>query len=90
MAVASCSLYASRKGDRFIEFVDRDALVSINKPFCSPLVLIVQIAGLKQAKNVAGKYPHLIQTPFGDAEFGKNLVYVSRQLAATTSRRFEF
>jgi len=42
------------------------------------LVLILQIAGLEEAKNLAGKCPPLIQTPFGDAEFWKNLTYSSR------------
>jgi hypothetical protein len=26
-------------------------------PFCFPAVLILQVAGLEEAKNLAGKYP---------------------------------
>jgi hypothetical protein len=48
------------------------------------------IAGLKEAKNLAGKVLHLIQDPFADGEFVKNLACLSRQLNASANRRFKF
>jgi hypothetical protein len=43
----------------------------------------------QNAKNLAGKVLRLIQDRLGDAEFGKNLVFPSRQFAASANRRFE-
>ena len=48
------------------------------------------IAGLEEAKNLAGKVLRLIQDRLSDAEFGKNLANLSNQFAASANRRFEF
>jgi hypothetical protein len=51
----------------------------------------VWIAGPEETKNPAGKEVlRLIQGPFSDAEFGKNLANLSNQFAASANRRFEF
>jgi hypothetical protein len=38
----------------------------------------------------SGKVLHLIQDRLSDAEFGKNLAFVSKQFASNANRRFEF
>jgi hypothetical protein len=46
------------------------------------------IAGLEEAKNLAGKAGrvlHLIKIGFSDAEFGRNLAKPSKQFAATVN-----
>jgi hypothetical protein len=43
------------------------------------------VAGPEETKNF-----RLIQDPFSDAEFGKIMVGLSRQFAASASRRFQF
>jgi hypothetical protein len=48
------------------------------------------VAGLEEAKDLAGKSSHLIQDRLSDAEFGKNLACLSSQFAASANRRFEF
>ena len=48
------------------------------------------IAGLEEAKNLAGKVLRLIQDRLSDAEFGKNLANLSNQFAASANRRFQF
>jgi len=45
------------------------------------------IAGLEEAKNLAGKCPPPDSDPRSDAEFGKNLASVSRQFAASANHR---
>jgi hypothetical protein len=47
------------------------------------------IAGLEEAKNLAGKVLRLIQDRLSDAEFGKNLASRSNQFGASANRRFE-
>jgi hypothetical protein len=48
------------------------------------------IAGLEEAKNLAGRVLRLIQDRLGDAEFGKNLTKLSKQFAASADQGFEF
>jgi hypothetical protein len=48
------------------------------------------MAGPEEAKNLAGKCPPSDSDPRSDDEFGKNLASLSRQLAASANRRFEF
>ena len=48
------------------------------------------IAGLEEAKNLAGKVLRLIQDRLSDAEFGKNLANLSNQFAASANRGFQF
>jgi len=48
------------------------------------------VAGLEEAKNLAGKVLRLIQDRLSDAEFGKNLAKLSKRFTASGDRRFEF
>ena len=48
------------------------------------------VAGLEEAKNLAGKVLRLIQDRLSDAECGKNAAKLSNQFAASANRRFEF
>jgi hypothetical protein len=48
------------------------------------------IVGLEEAKNLAGKCPPPDSGPLSDAQFGKNLANLSKQIAASTDRGFEF
>ena len=58
--------------------------------FLSPPTVNFRIAGLEEAKNLAGEILRLIQDRLGDAQCGKNLVRLSKQSAASVNRRFEF
>ena len=48
------------------------------------------VAGLEEAKNLAGKVLPLIQDRLGDAEFGKNAANLSNQFAASANHGFQF
>ena len=62
----------------------------IDISFLFPRRVDSAIAGLEEAKNLAGKVLRLIQDRLSDAECGKNLVRLSKQSAASVNRRFEF
>jgi hypothetical protein len=59
-------------------------------PFLFPALLILFVAGREKAKNPAGKCPPPDSDPFSDAEYAKNLAYLSRKFAALPNRRFKF
>jgi hypothetical protein len=44
----------------------------------------------KRRRTSAGKCPSPDSDPLNDAELGKNLARLSRQVAASTNRRFQF
>ena len=48
------------------------------------------IAGLEEAKNLAGKVLRLIQDRLSDAEFGENAANLSNEFGASANRRFKF
>jgi hypothetical protein len=48
--------------------------------------VVSAIAGLEEAKNLAGKVLRLIQDRLSDAEFGRNLANLSNQFAAAVNR----
>jgi hypothetical protein len=48
------------------------------------------VAGLEEAKNLAGSVLRLIQDRLSDAEFGKTQTNLSRQFAASANSGFEF
>jgi len=48
-------------------------------PFHFPRPVVSAIAGLEEAKNLAGRSPPPDSDPFNDAQFGKNLAYSSRK-----------
>ena len=48
------------------------------------------IAGLEEAKNLAGKVLCLIQDRLSEPEFGKNLANLSRQFLVSANHGFEF
>ena len=58
--------------------------------FCFPAAFNSAIAGLEEAKNLAGKVLRLIQDRLSAAEFGKNLANLSNQFAASANHRFQF
>jgi hypothetical protein len=58
--------------------------------FLFPRRVDFAIAGLEQAKNLAGKSPPPHSDPLNDAEFGKNLANLSNQFAVSANHRFEF
>jgi hypothetical protein len=54
--------------------------------FLFPRPVDSAIAGLEEAKNLAGKVLRLIQDRLSDAEFGKNLANLSNPFAASANR----
>src|SRR6266550_9084640 len=48
------------------------------------------IAGLEQAKNLAGESPPADSDPLSDAESGENYANLSNQFAASANRPFQF
>ncbi len=58
--------------------------------FCFPAAFNSAIAGLEEAKNLAGKCPPPDSGALSDTELDKNLGKLSSQFAATPNRRFEF
>jgi len=59
-------------------------------PFFFPVALILRLEGVrKRRRTQRGKCPPPDSDPFNEAEFGQNLVRLSRQNAAGANRRFE-
>ena len=52
-------------------------------------MFILRLQVWKRQKNLAGKDLRLIQDRLSDAEFGKNLVFASRQFVTNANRHFQ-
>src|SRR4029450_9292958 len=55
-----------------------------------PAKLLLRNCGSGRGEEPSGENPRPDSDPFSDAEFGKNLVDPSRQIAASANRRFKF
>jgi hypothetical protein len=62
----------------------------MDSSFLFPRRVDSAIAGLEEAKNLAGESPPPDSDPFNGVEFGEKPACLSRQFAAKANPRFEF